>query len=211
MRNLYKPIRPVVLYMFLSCLSAELNGTDAGRIPKAIDSIAREHNIPSVAYAIVSTDSIIVAGATGYANLEMAIPATSRTVYRVGSLSKTFIALGILNLVYEGKLRLDDPLSKITPELPVVNRWEERSPVLLRHLLERTAGFRDLYLKDFNIPEGTPLTDVTESVMREPRYLVSRWEPGTRNAYSNPGYTAWAFILFLLASYGHMPVTTWIW
>lgn len=195
MQNLFKIIRPVVLFIFLSCLSAEIKGIDAGRIAEAIDSIAKEHNIPSVAYAIVNSDRIIVSGASGYASIENGIPATSHTVYRVGSLSKTFIALGILNLVYEGKLRLDDPLSKITPELQVENRWEERSPVLLRHLLEHTAGFRDLYLRDFILPEDTPLPDVTESVMREPRYLVSRWEPGTRNAYSNPGYTILGYII----------------
>ncbi|TVR75521.1 MAG: hypothetical protein EA408_00210, partial [Marinilabiliales bacterium] len=130
------------------------------------------------------------------------IAATPGTVYRIGSVTKTFVALGIMHLVHEGKLDLDDPLSVIVPELPVRNRWEESHPVLLRHLLEHTAGFRDLYLRDFMIPEGTPLPAMEDAVMRQPRYWVSRWWPGTRSAYANPGYTLLGYII---EKYSGMP------
>ncbi len=175
---------------------------DTGAIRAAIDSIALEYGIPSVAFAVVYRDNIIVSDAVGFADVENEIPATPGTVYRIGSATKTFIALGILNLVHEGKLDLDGRLSEIVPEVPVSNRWEESHPVLLRHLLEHTAGFRDLYLRDFAIPEGTPLPNVEEAVMREPAYWESRWQPGTRSAYANPGYTLLGYII---EKYSGMP------
>jgi hypothetical protein len=81
------------------------------------------------------------------------------------------------------------------PEVPVVNEWEADHPVILMHLLEHTAGFRDIYLRDFIIPEGTPLPGIREAVSREPDYFTCRWKPGTRNAYSNPGYTLLGYII----------------
>ncbi len=195
-----------VLAMICTCLTADVNAQDADAIRSAIDSIAREHGIPSVAFAVVNRDSIIVADAiglaAGYEDPERGFPATSRSVYRIGSVTKTFIALGIMNLVYEGKLDLDDRLSDIVPEVPVKNRWEDSHPVLLRHLLEHTTGFRDLYLRDFMIPEGTPLPALEEVVMRQPRYWSSRWQPGTRSAYANPGYTLLGYII---EKYSDMP------
>lgn len=191
-------VRKFKLILFLVagfCLSAETDGQDAENIISSIDSIAREHEIPSVAFAVVNNDSVIVAGAVGYANLEAGILATARTVYRIGSVTKTFISLGILRLVYEGKLDLDDPLAEVVPEVPVVNPWEDSHPVLLRHLLEHTSGFRDLYLSDFLISEGTPLPAMKDAVMRQPDYWVCRWQPGTRNAYSNPGYSLLGYII----------------
>ncbi len=198
-------VRKIKLILFLAagfCLSAEIDGQDAESIISSIDSIAREHEIPSVAFAVVNNDSVIVAGAVGYANLEAGIPATSQTVYRIGSVTKTFISLGILRLVYEGKLDPDDPLAEVVPKVPVVNPWEDSHPVLLRHLLEHTSGFRDLYLRDFMIPEGTPLPALEDAVMRQPRYWMSRWQPGTRSAYANPGYTLLGYII---EKYSGMP------
>jgi CubicO group peptidase (beta-lactamase class C family) len=177
-------------------------GADEQAIRAAIDSIALAYNLPSVAFAVATSDGHCIAGATGYADKEKGIAATPGTVYRVGSVSKTFIALGIMHLVHEGKLDLDDRLADIVPEIPVDNRWEESHPVLLRHLLEHTAGFRNLYLKDFIIPVDTPLPDLHDAVMREPAYRVSRWQPGTRHVYSNPGYTLLGYII---EKYSGMP------
>ncbi|MFO7924149.1 MAG: serine hydrolase [Bacteroidales bacterium] len=188
-------VRSFLFMVSVICLTAEVNGQDAVNIRSAIDSIAREHDIPSVAFAVVNNDSVIIAGAVGYADKENNIPAISTTTYRIGSATKTFISLGIMHLVSEGKLDLDDTLSKLVPEVPVDNKWEDSHPVLLKHLLEHTAGFRDLQLKDFVIAEGTPLPGMKETVMREPDYWVSRWKPGTRNAYSNPGYSLLGYII----------------
>ena len=210
MRNILWSLLP---FLVLPGLSAEANANVAVAAPganipgaavirSAIDSIAREHSIPSVAFAVVYRDSIIVSDAVGLSDMANEIPATPGTVYRIGSVTKTFIALGILNLVHDGKLDPDDRLSDIVPEVPVKNRWEESHPVLLRHLLEHTAGFRDLYLRDFVIPEGTPLPDVGEAVMRQPAYWESRWRPGTRSAYANPGYTLLGYII---EKYSGMP------
>ena len=210
-----KSVRTLLLILFLVCLTTDAgvgavmvtiestaNIPDEDAIRATVDSIAREYDVPSVAFAVATSDGHCIAGATGYADKEKGIAATPGTVYRAGSVSKTFIALGIMQLVHEGKLDLDDRLTDIAPEIPVDNRWEGSHPVLLRHLLEHTAGFRNLYLNDFVIPEDTPLPDLHDAVMREPAYLVSRWQPGTRHVYSNPGYTLLGYIM---EKYSGMP------
>jgi CubicO group peptidase (beta-lactamase class C family) len=160
-----------------------------------IDSISNNYHIPSIGFGIVSTDSIILSDAVGFANIQLNKRADKKTVYRVGSVTKSFIALGILSLVEEGLLSLEDPLSELVPELDIQNRWEYRSPVLLKHLLEHTAGFRDIYLKEYAVDVDTHIPPLEEIVQRHPEYWISRWEPGTRHAYSNCGYTLLGLII----------------
>jgi CubicO group peptidase (beta-lactamase class C family) len=98
-------------------------------------------------------------------------------------------------LVQDGIISLDDQITDLVPEITIQNRWSDQSPVLLRHLLEHTSGFRDLYIQDFVADEEMPLPSMEESIQRRPDYWVSRWEPGTRHAYSNPGYSLLGVII----------------
>jgi len=72
-----------------------------------IDSISNNYHIPSIGFGIVSTDSIILSDAVGFANIQLKKRADKKTVYRVGSVTKSFIALGIVSLVEEGLLSLE--------------------------------------------------------------------------------------------------------
>lgn len=91
------------------------------QLEEKLDSITAVYNIPSIGYSVVNSDGVLKSGAVGLANVEAGLPAGSQTVYRVGSVTKSFIALGILRLVEENKLSLDDPyrieLLKIVNEL----------------------------------------------------------------------------------------------
>ena len=66
------------------------------------------------------------------------------TVFRVGSLSKSVIALGVMRLVDQGKLDVDRPLREILPDVGIDNPWEDVAPVTLAQCLEHTAGFDDM-------------------------------------------------------------------
>src|SRR5215208_3243561 len=119
--------------------------TAASAQAATIDSVDRyvrsefaRQRIPALSIAVLRGDSVILERSYGYANAEDRTPATDSTAYQVGSISKQFTAAGILLLVQQGKLRLDDGVTRYLPEGS--SRW---SGVSIRHLLTHTSGISD--------------------------------------------------------------------
>ena len=104
-----------------------------------VDDIVRaemdRQHIPGVAVAIVRQGEPPRMQGFGYANLEHSIPVTPGTVFKIGSVSKQFIAAGILLLADEGKLSLSDSVRKYLDDAP--ESWQ---PITLRNLLSHTGG-----------------------------------------------------------------------
>ena len=109
--------------------------------------------------------------------------ATDSSLFRLGSVSKSFAGLCILKLVEQNKVSLEDTLIKLVPELPFRNSFDQ--PVLLRHLVEATAGFITYREEDFySDPEISPL----EVIIKNNAYdFEPTWAPGTFSAYHNIG------------------------
>ncbi|MEO8550735.1 MAG: serine hydrolase domain-containing protein [Kofleriaceae bacterium] len=148
--------------------------------------LAHEH-IAGATFALVGRDGPIYVGGIGVRDRETGAPMTADTAFRVGSLSKSVIALGVMRLVDEGKLDVDRPLRELVPDLQIENPWEAVAPVTLAQCLEHTAGFDDVRFNEiFTADEGLPVTD---TLALNPRSRRVRWQPGTRHAYSNVGYT----------------------
>ena len=116
-------------------------------------------------------------------------PMSADTLFRVGSLTKPFVALGIMRLVEQGRLRLEDPVSALAPEIAVANPWDRTDPIRVAHLLEHTAGFDEMRFNEIFDPDGSQDRPLREVLAVNPRSRVARWRPGTRFAYSQPGYT----------------------
>jgi CubicO group peptidase (beta-lactamase class C family) len=108
---------------------------------------------PALVVGVVTSDGLIAAGAWGLASLEHRVPASESTAFYVASLSKQFTALCMLLAAERGELRLDDPLVRWLPELPV---WAQT--VDLTHLLWHTAGLPE-YL-DLVVSAGRSPDDV---------------------------------------------------
>lgn len=142
---------------------------------------------------ITTKDSVIFCGGLGYADIESKRVVDSSTLFRMGSITKMFVSLGILQLVREGKLSLHDELKKIAPEVPVVNDWEDKYPVRVVHLLEHTAGFDDMKLNKLYEP-GKVLKGLSV-VIEQKNSLICRWKPGERYAYSNPNYAVLGYLI----------------
>ncbi len=136
---------------------------------------------PSVSVAVVRGGEIVYAKAFGKADMERDRAADSSTRYAVGSISKQFTTAALLLLEQQGKLSLDDTVSKYFPEL---TRARE---ITIRELLSHTSGYEDYAPQDYIIPEWTkPIS---------PREIMDRWgkkplnfDPGTRWQYSNTNY-----------------------
>lgn len=160
-----------------------------------VDSLLKENEIPGASIALVNKDSVIWSGGIGYANYEDQEQATATQLFRVGSVSKSFVAMGILQLVEEGELSLNEKVQKLVPEIKIKNPWRETDPVRIKHLLEHTAGFDDMHFSEFINANDNPRMPLEEALAITPASRVVRWKPGTRFSYSNPGYGVAGYII----------------
>ena len=118
---------------------------------------------------------------TGSRRLEPPLPATPAMRYSIGSISKQFTAAAILMLQQDGKLKLDDPVSKYLPELTRANE------VTLRMLLAHTSGYQDFWPQDYVM--FPMLKDVTaDEILNQWAKKSLDFDPGTKWQYSNTNY-----------------------
>ncbi|MCK5278499.1 MAG: serine hydrolase, partial [Cyclobacteriaceae bacterium] len=107
-----------------------------------IEQHAKDKNIPGIAYGIVVDNELVLASATGLINLENKIPATTKSSFRIASMTKSFTAMAIMKLRDEGKLSLSDPVSKYIPEMSTLEYLTDDAPIIdIENLLTMTAGF----------------------------------------------------------------------
>lgn len=161
----------------------------------AVQRVLDETRVPGAGIALVRQAGIEWAGGVGLADRDSRTPVTADTHFRVGSISKTFVAMGLVQLYEDGKLELDDPVAILAPHVDVDNPWEKTDPVRLIHLLQHTSGFDDMHFNEaYNVadPPDLPLEEI---LRRSPRSRRVRWRPGTRMSYSNPGYGVAGYIL----------------
>jgi len=104
-----------------------------------VDAIVRtemeKQHIPGLALAVLKDGRVVRSAGYGVASLELNVPVTTKTVFKIGSVSKQFLASGAMILVQDGKLKLDDGVRKHLEDAP-----ETWSGVTLRHLLSHTSG-----------------------------------------------------------------------
>lgn len=157
--------------------------------PPAADSVdrfviaeMRRQRIPGLALAIVSHGRVIKARGYGFANLELRVPASDSTVFQSGSVGKQFTAAGILLLVEDGKLDLDDPITKFLPEGE--QTWRG---VTVRQLLTHTSGIPE-YLESDSTAVDLRHDYTEDSLVQLAARRGPTFPPGTRWEYSNTGY-----------------------
>ena len=137
----------------------------------------RQH-IPGVALLVSRGGTIVQAQGFGLANVELQVPVKPETVFQSGSVGKQFTATAVMMLVEEGKVGLDDPLTKYFPHAPAA--WKE---VTVRELLSHTAGFGD-YPKTFDFRKDW----TEEELLKVVESVPLAYPPGTKWEYSNLGF-----------------------
>jgi CubicO group peptidase (beta-lactamase class C family) len=158
-----------------------------------IKQVLDQTNTPGAGLVIVSRDGIVWNTAIGLADRDSQRPVTPDTMFRAGSISKSFTAMGILKLQEAGRLKLDDPLRSLAPEVQYFNPWEDSQPVRLVHLLEHTAGFDEVRLSQLG--RSIPDSRLSDHINLDPRPRTSRWPPGKFFSYSNADYTVAGYVL----------------
>ena len=179
-------MRRTCLALLSAALSAALfaGPAHADRLDDALLAEMKRRHVPGLSVLVLKDGKVIKEQGYGLANIEHGVPVTPQTVFQSGSVGKTFTAALILLLERDGKLTLDDPISRHLPGTPPA--WEK---ITLRHLLSHTSGLGDPYQiidfrKDYSDEE---LTALEASV-------PVRFSPGEKWAYSNMGYHLLGFI-----------------
>ena len=134
--------------------------------------MARQH-IPGMTAAIVRGGKLVLAKGYGLIDLERAVPATKDTVYNLASIGKVFTATGIMLLLADGKLSVDDRISRYLPQASPA--WKD---VTIRHLLTHTSG----------IPDAT-VGATTDEIIQHAAQSPLDFPPGERWSYSNAGFS----------------------
>jgi CubicO group peptidase (beta-lactamase class C family) len=175
----------LTLFLAFSASIALSQQIDSTSVDDYIRERMRDLHIPGLSLAVVKAGKIVKASGYGMANLETDTPATPETSYKTASLSKSFIAAGILLLMQQGKIGLDDRARKYLEDSP--ETWKE---ITIRQLLTHTSGIvRDPI--DYQPYNQRPITDVIKSVYS----LPLSFQPGEKWLYSNVGYYVLSEIL----------------
>ncbi len=164
-------------------------GAASARVDELVEHYRRARQIPGIAVAVARNGVVIKAKGYGVANLELSAPVNPRTLFGLGSISKQFTATAIMQLVEEGRVRLDDPIIRYVDSLPP--HW---AAITVRQLLTHTSG----------LPEEKWLPTFVEFDRHEYRQLdVLRTiiadsldsAPGAKWAYRNSGFRLLGMII----------------
>lgn len=139
-------------------------------------------DLPALSLSLVEGQKIVWAAGFGMADPEKSIPATPATVYRIGSVSKLFTDIGVMQLVEKGKLDLDAPVTDYLPSFRPKNPFGK--PITLRQLMSHRSGLlREPPIGNYFDNTGPTLSQTIDSL--NATELV--YEPGTQTKYSNAG------------------------
>jgi len=130
---------------------------------------------------IAKDGKVILRKGYGMANLELGVPNSPEMIYRIGSITKSFTALAILQLQAQKKLSVTDPIAKYVPEVP--QKWQQ---ITLQQLLTHVSGIPDFTRATAYAKPEDPLR--IEHAMQELAAQPLMSSPGEKFAYSNSGY-----------------------
>ncbi len=152
----------------------------ASELSQFIQREIEQKDIRALSIAVVDGDRIVWAQGFGFADAARTQPATAQTVYRVGSVSKLLSDVAVVQLIEQGKLKLDDDVRTILPDFQPHNPFDQ--PITLRRLMSHQSGLvREPPVGHYFDPTGPSLQQTVDSL--NATSLVHA--PGSRTKYSN--------------------------
>ena len=167
--------------------------TKSPQVDAAVEAQRKAQQIPGISLAVCRDGKIVKAAGYGLANVELDVPDTPATIFQTGSVGKQFTSMAIMMLVEEGKIGLDDKVTKYIPESP--RAWKR---VTIRQLLTHTSGISD-YAGDEG-PMGKGVIDfrkdyTEEELVKAYAKMPMDFAPGEKWSYSNTGYALLGIII----------------
>ena len=180
-------LRAVFIFILLatSLLRAQAQAPISAALREQVDAIVRQAltdtGVPSASIAIVQAGAITYLEAYGDGRIEPHTPALPSMRYSIGSISKQFTAAAVLLLAEQGKLSLDDPVSRFVPNL---TRGTE---VTIRELLSHTSGYQDYWPQDY-VPPFMLQSITADKILDQWARKPLDFDPGTEWQYSNTNF-----------------------
>jgi len=203
-------VHVVALLAATTALSAQALGRRVEPALPGIDSLAAaefaKDSIGSITIGVVAGSDLVWTKSYGFANRATRKLADRNTVYRIGSITKPFTAVMLMQLEQAGKLRLADPVEKFFPEVRQVGGMPSgASPPTLLQLATMTAGLAREPREEGPFWSG-PVSKWEETLISALPHTSYAYMPGTRFLYSNIGY---AILGATLSRVAGVPYTTW--
>ena len=173
----------VALVLAAAPLAAQTNSS--AKIDRYVQAEMRRQKIPGLSLAVVRNGRITILKSYGLANVEHRVPVKPETVFQSGSIGKQFTAAAIMLLVQDGKISLEDKITKFFRDVPT--SWNK---VTVRHLLNHTSGLGD-FPPEIDLRREYTEDEYFASFKKSPL----AFEPGTNWDYSNAGYATLGFLI----------------
>lgn len=154
------------------------------KIDSAYNSLLKQNKVTGASIAIVDNGEIVYATGYGFSDLANNSKANENTIYRIGSCSKSFTALGILQLQQQGVLNISEPITDHLKELQLKSRYNDSNNFIIEEMLSHTSGFPSDFWNGFfcDTPpnENWVISQLNKTETAQPRML--------NFAYSNIAY-----------------------
>lgn len=172
--------RRLLIGSFLCCLFiSQIVSAQTDKVDEYIKGEIEKQRIPGLSIAVVKNGEVALAKGYGLANVELKVAASPETIYQSGSVGKQFTSAAVMLLVEEGKVGLNDKISKYFEGAP--ETWKD---ITVRHLLTHTSGIKNYSPTDFNYS-----LDYTEDdLVKKAASFALDFQPGEKWSYSNTGY-----------------------
>jgi CubicO group peptidase (beta-lactamase class C family) len=159
-------------------LAVALTSSQRTAIDKLVATTMKSEHIAGASVVVSIGNTVALKKSWGYADVASRVPATNDTVYPIGSITKQFTAACVLLLAQDGKLSIDDPLSRYVSGLP----WADK--VTLRHLLDQESGVVDFRFGVIDVTTRLAQSQVIDQLKQTDLMFA----PGSKYEYSNSNY-----------------------
>jgi len=172
-----------IILLFVAPCIAQDGATN--RVDDFVQAEMRKQRIPGVSLAVIKNGQIILAKGYGYANVEHNVPVKAETIFQSGSIGKQFTATAVMMLVADGRINLEEKISKYLGDVP--ESWQN---ITVRQLLTHTSGLTD-YPDDFDFRR-----DYTEDeLLKRAQAITPAFKPGEKWQYSNLAYVTLGILI----------------
>lgn len=179
----------LIFTLFLSpCLSGQTISKIDPQVKEKIDStyqkLIEKHKVVGTSIAIVDHGEIVFATGYGFQDRENNVKASGNTVYRIGSCTKSFTSLSLMQLQDAGKIDVSEPIQTYLPELKITSRFNDPNPILIRDIMSHSSGLPSDILNGFFCDNPPSMDWVIEQLNK----MTMSAPAGYQHSYSNIGY-----------------------
>jgi len=169
-----------------SAMADELPAEQVARVDAYMAAeMGREH-VPGAEVGIYQRGHILLAKGYGLASVELNVPVKPETLFQSGSVGKQFVSAAVMMLVEEGKVGLDDSITKYLPNAPA--SWK---PILIKNLLSHTSGLAEYESDERTGPKGPfylRLDFTEDELLEKAEAMPIEFGPGEKWNYRNTNY-----------------------